>query len=137
MSMLEYSNCVFILRNKQLTVAHSFSTMNRLDIAAMPNQQFAEVANQLASSGALTEKQAQSTRTVQRSKRKKVVMYSNNAGGRALSQQQRKRARLAQKKLNAGASEAEIMRIVQPCLDLERRNEEIASLVQSTNSLLP
>jgi hypothetical protein len=60
-------------------------------------------------------------------------MYSNNAGGRALSQQQRMRVRLAQKKLNAGASESEIMRIVQPCLDLERRNEEIASLVQSTN----
>jgi hypothetical protein len=104
--------------------------MNRLDIAAMQNQQFAEVANQLASSGALTEKQAQSTRTVQRLKRKKVVMYSNNAGGRALSQQQRMRVRLAQRKLDAGASESEIMCIVQPCLDLEQRNNDIASLAQ-------
>ena len=53
-----------------------------------------------------------------KSRRSELVMHSNDGGTRASNQQQRLRAKLAQRKVHEGASEAEIVNLMQPSFEL-------------------
>jgi hypothetical protein len=91
-------------------------------MTALPLDLFEQYAAQLSTTGILSAKQAQNTISTQKSRRNKVAVRSNDGGYRALSQKQRMRVRLAQKKLD-------IMRTIQPCLDLEAKTDTIREIL--------